>query len=96
MDNEWAGWRRRYFVGALLMDPDPPFAVVAITPKPLLYGSEIDGLSGTERGQCVSYKPRVVFPGGAVEHDGRFLLSVGLNDSACAILKITPEQLNFK
>lgn len=96
MDNEWSGWRRRYFLGACVLDSAPPFTVQAISSRPVVYGSEIDPLNASDRSQCQQYKPRVVFPGGALEKDGQFLVSVGVNDSACSILKITESQLNFK
>lgn len=95
LDNEFDGWRRRYFVGAALMDSVPPFTTLAVSTHPVLFGSEVDDLRGPERRQCVHYKPRVVFPGGAVAHDGHFLVAVGINDSACAILKIGLVQLNL-
>ncbi len=95
LDNEFGAQRRRYFLGALLMEPDPPFAVVAVGKKPIAYGSELDNLKSAERSKCVQYKRNVVFPGGAVARNGEFLVSVGVNDSACAILRIKPEQLNL-
>ena len=36
-----------------------------------------------------------MFPGGAVESDGYWLLALGMNDSACVIAKIRPNQLHF-
>ena len=95
LDNEFGPQRRRYFLGALLMEPEPPFAVVATSKRPIVYGSELDNLTGAERAKCPQYKRQVVFPGGAVERDGEFWVSVGVNDSACAILRIKPEQLNL-
>lgn len=95
LDNEWDGWRRRYFVGACLMDSQPPFGVVAISSRPILFGSEVDGVLRQDRSKCPQYKGRVVFPGGAVERHGQFLLSVGINDSACAIVRLTPQMLNL-
>jgi predicted GH43/DUF377 family glycosyl hydrolase len=95
LDNEFGPNRRRYFLGALLMDPQPPFTCVAASKRPIVYGSELDNLSGDERRKCHQYKRQVVFPGGAIAHDGAFLVSVGINDSACAILKIKPDQLNL-
>jgi len=94
VDKEWgANWPRRYFIGACLMEPKPPFAVVAVSSKPVVYGSEICDLKVSERPK--HYKPNVVFPGGAVEYKSEFLLAAGLNDSQCAILRIKPAQLNL-
>ena len=85
----------RYYVGAYLMEPSPPFAVVRVSRKPILYGSEIDDLKVEQRKACVHWKANVVFPGGAVARDGYWLLSVGVNDSACVIAKVKPETLNL-
>lgn len=95
LDNEYDGWRRRYFLGACLHDRTPPFAVSAVSARPIVYGSEIDDLPVSQRGDCPQYKGRVIFPGGAVEHDGHFLVAAGCNDSAVVILKIKPDQLNL-
>ena len=95
LDNEFGPQRRRYFLGALLMEPEAPFATVVASKRPIAYGSELDNLTGDERRKCIQYKRQVVFPGGAVAHDGEFLVSVGVNDSACAILRIKPDQLNL-
>lgn len=95
LDNEFDGWRRRYFVGACQMDTVAPFKALAVSSYPILFGSELDHLRAEDRRQCIHYKPRVVFPGGAVEHDGNFLLACGINDSSCAILKISPQMLNL-
>ena len=95
LDNEFDGWRRRYFVGACLMDPVAPFAPVAVSSRPIVFGSEVDGLLREDRSKCRQYKGRVVFPGGAVERHGEFILAVGINDSACALLRISPESLNL-
>jgi len=93
LDSEYDGWKRRYFLGAMLMDATPPFRVQSVANRPVAYGSEIDDVPVSERSKCVSYKPRVVFPGGAVEHDGKLLVSVGINDAACSILSLTHDQL---
>lgn len=96
LDNEFGPQRRRYFMGALLMEQHTPFACIAVSKRPVVYGSELDNLTGEERRKCVQYKRQVVFPGGAIERNGEFWVSVGVNDSACAILRIKPEQLNFQ
>lgn len=95
LDNEFGPQPRRYFCGAYLMEAQPPFRPVAVSRKPIVYGSELDLLTGDERRKCIQYKRQVVFPGGAVFHEGEFLVSVGINDSACAILRIKPDQLNL-
>jgi hypothetical protein len=95
LDNEWIPPRHRYFVGAYLMEPEPPFAVVRVSRRPILYGSEVDSLTPDQRKACIHWKTKVVFPGGVVVRDGHWLLSVGVNDSACAIVKVKPENLNL-
>jgi len=95
LDNEFDGWRRRYFMGAMLMDPVSPFKVEAISKKPVVYGSELDQIPVSERSKCHQYKPRVVFPGGCVEHDSKLWVSVGINDSACSVLKLSHDQLHL-
>ncbi len=93
LDNEFDGWHRRYFLGAALMDCEPPFSVVAISSRPIIFGAEQSEIPTSAR--PAHFKGRVVFPGGAVERNGEFLLSVGINDSACAILRISPDKLNL-
>lgn len=85
----------RYFVGAYLMERQPPFKVLAVSRKPILYASEIDDFSPEQRTTCFHFKPNVVFPGGATIRDGYWLLSLGVNDCECVIAKIRPGQLQF-
>lgn len=97
LDNEFGQYYRRYFMGAYLMKKDPPFEVIATSQKPILYGSELDNTKGKK--DCPHYKRQVVFPGGAVEvsstvSDG-WLVSVGVNDSACEIIRVTPNDLHL-
>jgi len=87
LDNE-EGWKRRYYVGALLMEPEPPFNVVKISREPILIGSNEDDFSNDERRSIPHFKGKVVFPGGAVPIDGGWILSIGINDCACGLVKI--------
>lgn len=95
LDSEWAGHHRRYYVLALLMDPKPPFRVLRVSKKPILFGSEIDDLPLEERARCHHWKSGVVFPGGAIARNGEFWLSLGINDSAVAIARIPPSRLHL-
>lgn len=95
LDNDLWQPRRRYYIAACLMNPKPPFEIVQVSKKPVIYGSEDDQLTDEERKVCIQYKRKVVFPGGAVESDGYWLLALGMNDSACVIAKIRSSQLNF-
>jgi predicted GH43/DUF377 family glycosyl hydrolase len=83
--------RRRYYVGAYLMDPNT-FVVLRVSKKPIIYGSEV---SEVRPKVCAHFKKNVVFPGGVIARDGHWLLSIGINDSQCAIAKITEDMLNL-
>ena len=86
---------KRYYVGALLMERRPPFTVLAVSKKPILYGSEIDNLTSADRKACRHWKATVVFPCGAVVAKDTFILAAGINDASCALLRIKPEMLNL-
>lgn len=95
LDNELNPQRRRYYIGALLMEPTPPFDCIRVSRKPILYGSEVDNLTKEQRKSCQQWKPQVVFPGGVIRRDNSWWLSVGVNDSACVICNVKPENLNL-
>lgn len=92
LDNEKFGVRWRYYIGAYLMNPEPPFEIVRVSRKPIVYGSEVGSV---KKKDCYHHKQNVVFVSGAVESKGGFLLSVGENDSAALICRITEKELNF-
>ena len=94
-DNELSFPVHRYFVGAYLMEPNPPFTVLRVSKSPVLRGSEEDDLTPEQRKACPHWKRNVVFPGGAVARDNGWLLSVGVNDSACVIAKVNEQDLHF-
>jgi hypothetical protein len=79
----------RYYVGALIMERRPPFNVVAISKRPVLYGAELPDCGK------YPYKARVVFPGGALPFEKDWLLAVGLNDCACGVVKVSEKDLNL-
>jgi predicted GH43/DUF377 family glycosyl hydrolase len=87
--------RYRYFIGAYVMQPEPPFTVLQVGKKPIIYGSEIGTLRGGARKACDFYKPNVVFPGGVIVKDGKFILAFGVNDAEITLVKITPGMLNL-
>lgn len=95
LDNEPYPYRRRYYIGAMLMEPEPPFTVLRVSIEPIIRGSELDDLDDDSRRSCVHFKPKVCFPCGLVETDGAWLLSMGINDSSCVIAKIKPENLKL-
>jgi predicted GH43/DUF377 family glycosyl hydrolase len=80
----------RYFIGAMLMQPEPPFKALAISRKPILIASEVGGDLTLHHA-----KRSIVFPAGAIEHEGGWLLSIGINDSHSALVKIKPQNLNL-
>jgi predicted GH43/DUF377 family glycosyl hydrolase len=95
LDFEMPPTQRRYFMGAAIMEPEPPFATIAVSKTPIVIGSEIDDLSETERGSSLQFKQKVVFPAGAIIHDDGFVVSVGINDSECALLMVKEKDLKL-
>lgn len=85
----------RYFLGCCLMETAPPFKVISVSQSPLISASEICDLTEPERNSCSHYKQNVIFPAGVMAIKGGFLLSVGVNDSGCCLLKIKPEDLKL-
>lgn len=95
LDNEPPPQHRRYYMGALLMDTLSPFTVEKVSSEPILRGSEDDSLSEQEKATCPHRKEKVVFPLGVVERDGEWLVSVGINDCQCAIVRVTEKELRL-
>lgn len=91
LSNEWFGPSWRYYIGYYLMRAEPPFEVTHVAKRPLIYASEISDTKHNERPD--HYKPNVVFPGGAIETNGGWILAFGNNDAECVLAKITPSQL---
>lgn len=79
----------QYYVSALLMDSEPPFRITAVSKIPILTGDE------RYFHDWKFYKPRVQIVYGAIESDGGWRLSVGVNDSRCADVIVKPEHLNL-
>jgi predicted GH43/DUF377 family glycosyl hydrolase len=92
-DPKPAWWR--YFMGAMVHDRTT-LKPLAISQKPILVGSENDLLTQTQKASWAYWKPKVVIPYGAVATDGGWLVSIGVNDSSCALAKITPDMLNLQ
>ncbi len=78
---------RRYWMGAYIFDDE--FNVGAITRRPIAGGSEQDDHGHDPRTDS-SWKPYVVFPGGAVDLGGELghLVAVGVNDWQIAMVKV--------
>ena len=78
----WRFPKRQYFMGYYKFESIPPFKIVHIDSEPILHGNEADERILDE------ISPLVVFPCGAIEKDGKFVVSFGLNDEKTGIIKI--------
>lgn len=78
----WKHPKRQYFMGYYKFESIPPFRITEISKTPILYGNEID-----ER-ILPNISPLVIFPCGAIEKNGKFIVSFGLNDEKTGIIKI--------
>lgn len=95
LDNEPPPWRRRYYLGAMLMEPEPPFRQVALSSKPIAIGSESDELTPMERLACIHRKPKVVFPAGCIPLQEGWCVSCGVNDCATVLLHVLEKDLHL-
>jgi len=78
----------RYYMGAYVMNSEPPFEMLAVSSHPILSGHEW-------RSGAAHWKPNVVIPYGAVAQDDGWMVSVGVNDTAACLVKVTESHLNF-
>jgi hypothetical protein len=91
------GWVRipvrtgRYWFGAQLFEADPPHRVVKYTPEPLCWGSEASPTIHSPRPQAGH--PCCVFPAGAVIEGEDVIVSVGVNDSYCCLMRFNLAEL---
>lgn len=76
-----------YHMGALVMQPNPPFNIIQISQRPILTGNE--RFFPDHR----YWKPRCFLPFGVVEESGGWTVSVGWNDSACAVITLNKSNL---
>lgn len=79
----------RYFVGAALMENEPPFKTIKVSTASIISGDE------TYYDNWSRWKPNVVFPLGCVRDGDNFILSVGLNDSRCGTVELTEKHLHL-
>lgn len=77
--------RRRYYMGAYAFEAWPPFRPVMATALPLLTGSGKDPRELSA--------PHCVFPCGALLDGGTWTVSFGVNDCACAWIKIPHQEI---
>jgi predicted GH43/DUF377 family glycosyl hydrolase len=76
---------RFYSVGCYSFAPEPPFEPLSYTPRPII----LPPREGWPRELGVS----VVWPGGAVWHGGRWILSLGIHDAFCEIATVDHDLL---
>jgi hypothetical protein len=79
----------RYYMGVALMESKPPFNTLTVNLVPILAGNE------QYTPGCFHWKPNVTIPYGAIHSAGKIQVSIGLNDCKCAVVDLTPEQLNL-
>lgn len=95
LDNEPRPTYWRYFVGAMLLEPQWPYRVVRVSRSPIIRGSELDAYPDEERREIFHHKPNVVFPCGAIEHQKGWLLACGVNDCSCVMVKFEEKDLKL-
>lgn len=76
----WYCEKRKYYIGALAFEANAPFHVHRMSCQPLLAGSERDFRQ--------QHAPPCVFPGGALFRNGQWHVVLGVNDNACAWIRI--------
>jgi predicted GH43/DUF377 family glycosyl hydrolase len=81
----WSGRYRRYFMGAIAFEAQPPFRPTLWTQEPMLIGSQND--------QWAQGKPLVVYPCGAVIENDRWFITMGINDLKCGWVEIPHEDV---
>lgn len=86
-DRERKLWR--YYMGAVLREPQPPFRQVAISRSPIFIGNE-KYVPGHHH-----WKPNIIFPAGARFDGTNYLVYVGINDCQTAIMKLTDRDLKL-
>jgi predicted GH43/DUF377 family glycosyl hydrolase len=73
------GAMRKYCIGALLLDLNDPFKVLAELPLPLLQAHDLER---------EGYVPNVVYTCGALLHRNRLILPYGISDTVTTIVSI--------
>lgn len=81
----WRGRYRRYYMGALAFEGQPPFKPLMWTQEPILIGSQNE--------PWVQRKPLVVFPCGALLEDDKWLVTYGINDLKSGFIEIPHQDL---
>jgi predicted GH43/DUF377 family glycosyl hydrolase len=81
----WRGASRQYFMAAYSFEASYPFRITRISKAPILAGSIKDPWGPK--------KPLVVFPCGSDFNDGKWLVSLGVNDLESAHIEIPHDEL---
>lgn len=81
----WKAPKRQYHMGVYTFEAKAPFRITRMTELPILSGSKFDPWHGN--------KPLVVFPCGAVLRNGKWLVTLGVNDLISAWLEIPHDEL---
>lgn len=76
---------RRYHMGCIVQEANPPFRIKRISKAPILSASEHDPRN--------MGSPLVVFPCGAIYRDNEWLVTLGVNDHVCAWIKLPHHEL---
>jgi hypothetical protein len=91
------GWVRhadqgaRYWFGAQLVRGVPPYDVLRYTPEPLCWGSEASPTIHNRRTRAGH--PACVFPAGAIIEGSSAIVSLGVNDSYCCLMRFSVPEL---
>ncbi len=79
----------RYFIGASLIENQPPFATKSVSTGSIMAGNEI------YMPNCNRWKKNVIFPLGVIKRGDKFLLSMGINDCQSATVILNEKQLKL-
>lgn len=79
----------RYYLGAALMDREPPFRTTMVSHSPIYAGDE-RYMPG-----CKHWKANCILPYGVEKSDGRFKVYCGRNDCECVVFNLAYKELNL-
>lgn len=91
------GWIRipdqggRYWFGAQMVRGVPPYDVLKYVPEPLCWGSEASPTIHNRRPRAGH--PACVYPAGAILEKADVIVSVGVNDSYCCLMRFNVPEL---
>lgn len=80
----------RYYMGAAVLEAEMPFKMTAVSRRPIIRACETGGDKSRNH-----WKTKVVFPMGCIEHNDGWLVSAGLNDSACVLIQVSEKDLQL-